>query len=121
MMILNGLGEFSRANCVAICSVLVPLNLGWTIATLIGCYLQRPLRQLQTSTAIAAVFALILCLHVSSWFVIGVVTPVTFVLLTLALTCCLLNGLALTPGVRSLAPKVRAVVADLRLRDLPSQ
>ncbi|MEM8641977.1 MAG: hypothetical protein AAGG51_24660 [Cyanobacteria bacterium P01_G01_bin.54] len=94
MTILAGLGEFSRANCVAICAVLVPLNLGLTLTTLIGCYFQRPLQQLQRSGAIAAFFALILCLHVSSWFLIGVVTPVTFILLTLALTCWLLNGVA---------------------------
>lgn len=85
------LGNFSRIHCVAICSVLVPLNLGITLTTLFWLYCQRSLRQLTTNAAIATGLALILCLHVSSWFVIGVVTPVTFILFGLALTCLVCN------------------------------
>lgn len=91
VVLLEGLGMFSRENCVAICSALVPLNLSVTIATLVFLYQRRPVQHLQRSAAIASVFALILCLHVSSWFVIGVITPVTFILFGLALTCLTLN------------------------------
>ncbi|NEO84684.1 MAG: hypothetical protein F6J87_10580 [Spirulina sp. SIO3F2] len=90
-MLLDGLGDFSRTYCVGLCSVLVPLNLGVTLTTLFWLYRQRPLRQLTTNAAIATALALVLCLHVSSWFVIGVVTPVTFILFGLALTCLLCN------------------------------
>lgn len=90
-VVLEGLGMFSRENCVAICSVLVPLNLGVTIATLVFLYQQRSVQHLRLSAAIASLLAITLCLHVSSWFIIGVITPVTFILFGLALTCLTLN------------------------------
>lgn len=93
--LLMELGNFSRLHCVAICATLVPCNLLATVATL-GCWWQRrSATALYTSAAIASLSAILLCLHIFSWFVIGIVTPVTFILGTLALVCLSCNGLVL--------------------------
>lgn len=87
--------EFSRDHCVAICSFLVPANLMTTIATLVLVIRNQPLLKIRWLMGIASVFALILFLHVSTWFIIGVITPVTFILFGLGATCLIINALAL--------------------------
>lgn len=86
--------EFSRHNCVAICSMLVPANLISTIITLVLVVRGRSLAKMFWSTGVASVVAVTLFLHVSTWFIIGIVTPVTFILFGLGTTCLLVNILA---------------------------
>lgn len=92
---LEPLFEFSRSNCVAICAFLVPANLITTLQTMILVFLKRPILNVNLSAAIAITFALTLFLHVATWFVIGVVTPVTFILGALGTTCILINLVAI--------------------------
>ena len=80
MLDLEPIFEFSRQNCVAICSFLVPANLLATFLTSILFWMQRPLSQIKISAALTVIFALTLFLHVATWFIIGVITPVTFIL-----------------------------------------
>jgi hypothetical protein len=95
MFDLEPIFQFSRNNCVAICSFLVPANLIATVGTLVLSATKKSLTQLRWSVAIAATLAITLFLHVSTWFIIGVVTPVTFILLTLGTTCLLIDVLAI--------------------------
>ena len=87
--------EFSRNNCVAICSFLVPANLFTTIATLGFVIFNQPLVKIRWSMRIASIFAIALFLHVSTWFIIGVITPVTFILFGLGATCLAINAFAI--------------------------
>ncbi|MEO1671425.1 MAG: hypothetical protein AAFR77_11670 [Cyanobacteria bacterium J06631_2] len=86
--------EFSRHNCVAICSFLVPANLITTITTLVLVVQGQSLTKLKWSKGIASVLAIALFLHVSTWFMIGVITPVTFILFGLGSTCLIVNLVA---------------------------
>ncbi|ACK67339.1 conserved hypothetical protein [Rippkaea orientalis PCC 8801] len=95
MVDIAALAEFSRNNCIAICSGLVPANLLTTLTTLILVVLNRPRNQLRFSVIIAVNLALILALHVVSWWVIGVVQAPTFILLALSTVCLALNGWAI--------------------------
>ena len=93
-MIFEPIFEFSRHNCIAICSFLVPANLVTTVITLILVATDRSLSKMRWSRAIASVLAATLFLHVSTWFIIGVITPVTFILFGLGTTCLVVNILA---------------------------
>ncbi|MEL6495445.1 MAG: hypothetical protein AAFQ41_10020 [Cyanobacteria bacterium J06623_7] len=95
MFDVSALFEFSRQNCVAICSFLVPANLFATIATLTLIITGQSDRKMHWSAGTAAFLALALFLHVSTWFMIGVITPVTFILFGLGSTCLIINLLAL--------------------------
>lgn len=95
MIELEPIFEFSRLNCVAICAFLVPANLLTTIATLVLAATGQSLLKMRFTVAIAASFALTLYLHISTWFIIGVITPVTFILFGLGTTCLSINILAL--------------------------
>jgi hypothetical protein len=94
MFDLEPIFEFSRNHCVAICACLVPANLLATINTLVLSATAQPLAKMGWSLAIAATLAITLFLHVSTWFVIGVITPVTFILFGLGTSCLLINILA---------------------------
>lgn len=85
------LAEFSRDRCIAICAFLVPANLLLTLQTLSLVARNRSQSSIRWSVAIATALAIILVLHVGTWFAIGVVTPVTFILLGLASTCLAAN------------------------------
>ncbi|HAC63953.1 MAG TPA: hypothetical protein DCF68_10545 [Cyanothece sp. UBA12306] len=91
MLDLVALGEFSRNNCIAICSVLVPANLLATLTTLIFVLINKPKNQKRVSVIIAISLAIILSLHVASWWVIGIVKAQTFILLSLSIICLVLN------------------------------
>ncbi len=95
MLYLEPIFEFSRQNCVNICSFLVPANLLVTILTLTLLGMQRPLSQIKISVSVATIFALTLFLHIATWFIIGVITPVTFILAGLGTTCLLTNLVAI--------------------------
>jgi hypothetical protein len=95
MFNLHDLSEFSRVNCVGICTFLVPANLLGTLQTVILVGLNRPLVQLVPSIAIATLFATVMILHVFTWFMIGVVMLPTYILLTLGSVCLIINFWAL--------------------------
>ena len=91
MLDISAVFEFSRAHCIAICAVLVPANLLVTLQTMIWVWLRRPLIQVQGSVAVASLLALILLLHVVTWWVIGVVMAPTYILSALGCFCIALN------------------------------
>ncbi|MBE9003463.1 hypothetical protein IQ259_00055 [Fortiea sp. LEGE XX443] len=91
MLDFHTLAEFSRSNCVGICVFLVPANLIATLLTIIMTVLRRPIHQIQPAVSIAIIFALVMILHVYTWFVIGIVMAPTYILLSLAISCLLTN------------------------------
>ncbi|BAZ84923.1 hypothetical protein [Dolichospermum compactum] len=91
MLDFNTLIEFSRNNCVGICAFLVPANILTTLLTIVLTVLNRPMGQVWMSIGFACTFASIMMLHVYTWFMIGVVMPPTYILLSLAITCLLTN------------------------------
>lgn len=92
---LSPLFDFSRQNCGTICAFLIPATLGITIQTLLLGFFKRPQWQLRASIGLATVLAMTMMFHVATWFAIGVVTPVTFILISLASLCLTVNGLVL--------------------------
>ena len=93
MNLITWLADFSRGNCVGICSALVPLILLSTIACGGMTYFCQPQRLVNTTYGAVIISCLAMVLHVSSWFAIGVITPVTFILLGLSLTCASVSTL----------------------------
>jgi hypothetical protein len=91
MLDFHTVAEFSRANCLAICAFLVPINLISTLVTIILTALRRPTVEVLPVAGVASLFAGVMVLHVYSWFAIGVVMAPTYVLMSLATTCLLTN------------------------------
>jgi hypothetical protein len=91
MLDFNTLTEFSRNNCIGICTFLVPANILTTLLTIILTFLNRSMGQVWISTGLACTFAGVMILHVYTWFMIGVVMPPTYILLSLAVTCLFTN------------------------------
>ena len=89
-------------------SVLFSSLLITTISTLVLVGMSQPLVKIRWSQALAAALASALFLHVSTWFMIGVVTPVTFILFGLGTTCLLINFLAVVYR-RNIAQSLSAV------------
>ncbi|MGL5081198.1 MAG: hypothetical protein ACRC8A_06890 [Microcoleaceae cyanobacterium] len=87
--------EFSRVNCVTICAFLVPANLIATLQTLIFIELQLPRLKLGLITGCASFYAVLMIVHVYTWFDIGVVKAPTFILLFLGSLCLGLNTWAI--------------------------
>ncbi len=92
MIEFHTLAEFSRANCIAICAFLVPANLIATLLTIILAVLGRPSHQIWQAAGFASILAFVMVSHVYTWFAIGVVMAPTFILLSLAVTCLLINS-----------------------------
>ena len=95
MIIIHGLFNLSRAYCVEICSWLVPLTLITTVNTLVSIGCPESLWRGRLSALSACLLAGIMVLHVTSWFVIGVVKAPTFVLTGLACLCFGINSWAI--------------------------
>ena len=95
MLDLNSLLVFSHTHCVAICAVLVPLNLLTTLLTLTLVGLHRPRLRVQQASSLAITGSLLMVLHVLTWLVVGVVRIQTFVLFSLGLSCLVLSMWAL--------------------------
>lgn len=91
MFDFHPLAEFSRNHCISICAFLVPANLVATSLTMIFTALRRPQVQVWQAAGIASIFALVMILHVFTWFLVGVVMVPTYVLLWLGSTCLLTN------------------------------
>lgn len=116
MLSLDPLLEFSRTHCIAICTVLVPANLLATLQTMILAGLGRPLRQVCGMAIVSGLYALLLFLHVLSWWAIGVVMSPTYILSALATVCLLTNlgAVALRSSQRQLLkPFLTLVLARL--------
>ncbi|BFM41126.1 hypothetical protein OLK001_30520 [Synechocystis sp. LKSZ1] len=88
---LTLMAEWSRLHCVGLCAVLVPTILLLTLQSLLLVYFQHRDWRFQASASGAFVAIVLLIGHVATWFSIGVITPVTFILLTLSLTCLAIN------------------------------
>ncbi|WP_202925119.1 hypothetical protein [Myxacorys almedinensis] len=110
--------EFSRAHCIAVCAFLVPANLLATLTTMVLTGLQRPVRQVRLSIAIAAFVAGLMVLHVLTWFIIGVVMPPTYILLGLGCLCLAINLWALLSR-GSMAQLLHSLVKICTRVDLP--
>ena len=95
MLDFNVLAEFSRNNCTGICAFLVPANIIATSLTILLTVLGRPIHQVWKSVGFATIFALVMVMHVFTWFMIGVVMLPTYILLSLAITCLLTNFAAI--------------------------
>lgn len=91
MLDLNTLSEFSRTHCIAICAFLVPANLVATTLTMVLAALRRSQVQVWRSAVVAIFFALVMVLHVWTWFQVGVVMAPTYILLWLGSTCLVTN------------------------------
>lgn len=91
MFEFNTLAELSRTYCVGICAFLIPANLVATSLTMIFAGLRRPAPQVWQAAGIASIFALMMILHVFTWFLIGVVMAPTYILLLLGSTCLFAN------------------------------
>ncbi len=89
------LGDFSRSHCVAICAFLIPANLIATSQTILFVLLKRSPIQIFTISASAIIYALLMIVHVISWFIVGVVMAPTFILIFLGVTCLAINCTAI--------------------------
>ncbi len=87
MLELNSIAEFSRCHCIGICALLVPTNLGLANATILLTVFNRSPQLIYTIAGMSIVPALVLLLHVATWWSIGVVMLPTFILPVLALIC----------------------------------
>ncbi|APB33469.1 hypothetical protein GlitD10_1149 [Gloeomargarita lithophora Alchichica-D10] len=106
-MVINQLllawDSWSREYCIAICGTFVPLMFLLTGATVLGLWFPFPRRWMTLTASLAGGCGLLLCLHVLSWFRIGVVHPVTFILVGLSLLCGTVNAGAVWRGRTRLA------------------
>ncbi|MDY6938643.1 MAG: hypothetical protein SWY16_13345 [Cyanobacteriota bacterium] len=91
MFDFNAIAELSRIHCVAICTFLVPANLLLTLQTLIVTGINRPIAQIRWAVSLASLCAIVMVLHVLTWFTIGVVQVQTFILLSMGATCLGVN------------------------------
>jgi uncharacterized membrane protein len=94
MLDFHTLTELSRNNCIGICAFLVPANLVFTLLTIILTLVNRSIIQVGLSAAIASLFAVVMVLHVYTWFMIGVVMLPTYILLALGVSCLVINFIA---------------------------
>ena len=88
---LNFLAEISRIHCVSICAFLIPAILMTTLQSILLVVFQRREMALTVSVLLSLSAISFMVFHVSTWFVIGVITPVTFILLGLSLSCLTIN------------------------------
>ncbi len=91
MFDFNALAEFSRAYCIPICAFLVPANLLATLLTIILTGLHSSQGQVWRAAGLASLCALVMVLHVFTWFLIGTVMAPTYVLLFLGTLCLSIN------------------------------
>ncbi len=120
MLDFNALFEFSRSNCVGICTFLVPANLLTTSLTLTLTGLAGSPRQILIAAGVASLFSGIMVLHVLTWFLIGVVMMPTYILLSLGSLCFVTNLVALfrQDQIREL---LRALVRICTRVDVPAR
>lgn len=115
MLDSNVLLEFSHTHCIAICAALVPANLLATLQTVIFTRLCRSQAQVWLTASVASLYALLMVLHVLTWFLIGVVMVPTYVLLLLGTACLSTNFWAVTnpASVNSLLDLLQSAISPL--------
>lgn len=91
MLDFHQICEFSRINCITICTFLVPFNLLATLQTLIFTEQNRSKSQIFLIAGFASLYSGLMVLHVFTWFLVGVVRIPTYVLLLLGSTCLSIN------------------------------
>ncbi len=91
MFDFTSLAEFSRHYCIGICAFLVPANLVATSLTALFTLLCRPAAQVWQAAGIASIFALVMILHVFTWFMVGMVMAPTYILLCMGSICMCAN------------------------------
>jgi hypothetical protein len=94
MLELNSIAEFSRCHCIGICAILVPTNLLLTIATMLSTALGRSTSTIYATVGLSILPAIVLLLHVTTWWAIGIVMLPTYILPILAITCLTINAYA---------------------------
>jgi hypothetical protein len=94
MLELNSIAEFSRCHCIGICAVLVPTNLFLTIGTMFSTALGRSTSTIYVTVGLSILPAIVLLLHVMTWWAIGIVMLPTYILPILAITCLTINAYA---------------------------
>ena len=95
MVNLDLVSEFSRTHCIAICAVLVPAILLATCQTMLLTLFRRPIAQVGLTALAGWGFALVMILHVITWWAIGVVMAPTYILSALACLCAMTNAVTL--------------------------
>lgn len=94
MLDFNSVLAFSHTHCVAICAALVPLNLLGAIQVLLLTTRNRPGMQVAKAAGLTSTFALVMILHVMTWFIVGVVMVQTYILLWLGGVCLAISAWA---------------------------
>jgi hypothetical protein len=94
MLELNSIAEFSRCHCIGICAVLVPTNLLLTIGTMLSTALGRSTSTIYATVGLSILPAIVLLLHVLTWWSIGIVMLPTYILPVLAIACLMINTCA---------------------------
>jgi hypothetical protein len=94
MLELDSIAEFSRCHCIGICAVLVPTNLLITIVTMFSTALGRSTSTIYVTVGLSILPAIVLLLHVMTWWAIGIVMLPTYILPILAITCLTINAYA---------------------------
>ncbi|MGB2925015.1 MAG: hypothetical protein WBB82_06925 [Limnothrix sp.] len=85
--IFDQLCEFSRSHCIGICGCLVPFNLTLSCLTLVHVGRQMSPDAIRKMAIAVYCGVTIMVLHVSTWFLIGVVMIPTFVLPVFGAVC----------------------------------
>jgi hypothetical protein len=93
-MDLNTMAEFSRCYCIGICAFLVPANLLLASSVMLLVALNRSKQLIYAIICVALVPAIVLFLHVATWWAIGVVMLPTFILPILVSTCLMIYAYA---------------------------
>lgn len=91
MLDLNTISEFSRVNCGTICAFLVPANILATLQTLIFTKAKSSPVKLQLMVGFASFYAVLMLLHIYTWFTVGIVMMPTYILLSLGGFCLATN------------------------------
>lgn len=115
MIDFASLFDFSRQHCVSICAFLVPANMLATFQTLLFTGFHRPTSHRYWITLAASGYALLMLLHVITWYMIGVVMAPTFILTGLGLFCLTVNGWAIAHP-QSLETLLRSMVLSISQR-----
>ncbi|MBV5261746.1 hypothetical protein FLX56_25370 [Synechococcus moorigangaii CMS01] len=89
--IFEQLCEFSRCHCIAICGGLVPFNLLLSFLTLVYVVRQAPASVIQKNAIAVYGGVTLMVLHVSTWFLVGVVMVPTFLLPAFGVVCVAIN------------------------------
>lgn len=93
MSVIQTWAHLSRTHCVGICSFLVPTMLLLTLLSMVLVYRQQRAWELDLSVGSAGMAITLMVAHVGTWFAIGVVTPITFILISLSCLCLGVNAL----------------------------